>query len=199
MEPPPQPAVSRRLAEKAAKLLNAGKAPPRVKITLPEELKYVLVSDFELVKTRKHLFNLPAKVSITQILSDYSKHVEKLGHNDKVPLSELILGIKDLFNDNIGRQLLYLIEKPQYESITSGAVGDKTAADLYGSAHLLRLMARFNSILTKIKIDEKDDIEFIETGLQDFLAYLETNRAKYFTSKNYVEATEEYLKKANAV
>lgn len=187
-----QPAISRRLADKAARALKEGKEPPRVKITLPTELKYVLASDFELVKTRRHLFNLPAKTTITQILADYNK--DRSGDKNKDTISELMLGVRDLFNEYLGRDLLYAIERPQYESVT----GDKTAtaADLYGSAHLLRLMVKLNDILkNNLKIEEKEDIEFMETGIQDFLEFLDNHRSKYFTSKNYVEATDEYMKK----
>ena len=46
-------------------------------IAIPEELKYVLVSDWDLVTSRKSLFSLPAKTPASTILSDYVKHVEK--------------------------------------------------------------------------------------------------------------------------
>lgn len=46
-------------------------------IVIPEELKYVLVSDWDLVTSRKSLFILPAKVAAATILSDYVRHVEK--------------------------------------------------------------------------------------------------------------------------
>ena len=36
-------------------------------IDLPEELKYVLVNDWDLVVHQKHLFKLPAKVSLIRI------------------------------------------------------------------------------------------------------------------------------------
>ena len=42
---------------------------------------------------------------------------------------------------------------------------------------------------------EESDVRIIESLISEFLQYLEVNRSKYFTSKNYVEATEEYLAK----
>ena len=35
----------------------------------------------------------------------------------------------------------------------------------------------------------------IEENIDDFLTYLEMNRSMFFTSKNYVQATPEYLSK----
>ena len=47
-------------------------------ISIPEELKYVLVSDWDLLTHKKSLFSLPAKISVANILSDYTKNAEKL-------------------------------------------------------------------------------------------------------------------------
>ena len=49
----------------------------KFRIDVPEELKYVLVSDRELITVKKALFGLPAKHSVTSILQEYTKHVEK--------------------------------------------------------------------------------------------------------------------------
>ena len=47
-------------------------------ISIPEELKYVLVSDWDLLTHKKSLFSLPAKITVATILSDYTKNAEKL-------------------------------------------------------------------------------------------------------------------------
>jgi hypothetical protein len=39
----------------------------------------VLVSDLDLVSHHRSLFNLPAKVTVSMILTDFKKHVEKTG------------------------------------------------------------------------------------------------------------------------
>ena len=44
-----------------------------------EELRYVLVSDWDLINHGKSLFTLPAKVTVKNILNDFKKHVEKSG------------------------------------------------------------------------------------------------------------------------
>ena len=50
--------------------------------------------------------------------------------------------------------------------------------------------------LLLLNFREESDVRLIEGIISDFLQYLEVNRTKYFTSKNYVEATDEYLAKA---
>ena len=51
------------------------------------------------------------------------------------------------------------------------------------------------TVLFIVSCREESDVRIIENLISDFLQYLEVNRSKYFTSKNYVEATEEYLAK----
>ena len=51
------------------------------------------------------------------------------------------------------------------------------------------------TVLFIVSCREESDVRIIESLILDFLQYLEVNRSKYFTSKNYVEATEEYLAK----
>ena len=51
------------------------------------------------------------------------------------------------------------------------------------------------SLLSYENFREESDVRLIESIISDFLQYLEVNRSKYFTSKNYVEATEDYLAK----
>ena len=50
-------------------------------LKFPEELRYVLVSDWELLTHKKSLFTLPAKITVNMILADFRKHVDKPGKN----------------------------------------------------------------------------------------------------------------------
>ena len=59
---------------------------------------------------------------------------------------EVTLGLKDFFNAVVGDKLLYKIERAQYnEQLASGG----EPIDVYGSAHLLRLMAKINGLLNR--------------------------------------------------
>ena len=63
----------------------------------------------------------------------------------------MTLGLKDFFNAVVGDKLLYKIERLQYSE--QGAVGGDPI-DVYGSAHLLRLMAKINGLLNRNRQDE---------------------------------------------
>lgn len=45
-------------------------------------------------------------------------------------------------------------------------------------------------------METPEDVGVVSKALREFLAYLEANRSKYFTSKNYEEASEDYLARA---
>ena len=51
-------------------------------------------------------------------------------------------------------------------------------------------------IAIKLSAEIQFFIQVIEDSLDDFLTYLDMNRSMFFTSKNYVPATNEYLTKA---
>jgi mortality factor 4-like protein 1 len=163
----------------------------KFRIEIPEELKYVLVSDGELVSQKK-LFGLPAKMSVGTILSDYVKHVEKLQLDNIGAVSEVILGIKEFFNSTVCLQLLYKQEKPQYANKV--AKENVAPSDIYGSPHLLRLMVKIGPLLNQSTIDatSESNVGLIENVIGDFLIYLEANRSRLFTSKNYTESVDEY-------
>jgi len=173
-------------------------------ISIPEELKYVLVSDWDLLTHKKSLFSLPAKITVANILTDYIKNADKLASDGKNSMTQIRLsmikevahGIKGFFDAFIGTQLLYNNERVQFHDEILKDTSGKAPSDIYGSAHLLRLMVRIGGLLDRYNIREESDVRLIEGIISDFLQYLEVNRTKYFTSKNYVEATDEYLAKA---
>ena len=70
----------------------------------------------------------------------------------------------------------------------------KKPSDVYGSAHLLRLMTKISDMLSMTPILDESGIKLIENILGQFLDFLDSNLSKFFTSKNYSEASEEYLK-----
>jgi mortality factor 4-like protein 1 len=165
-------------------------------IQVPEELKFVLVSDWDLVVHKKSLFAIPAKTPASAIINDFVKHVEKNNKAKLDTVQEVMLGISDVFNDVLSTELLYKLERPQWDKSSKE---DKESIDIYGSAHLLRLMVKLNPILNESAVcNNESDVALVENVISEFLAFLENNRAKYFTSKNYSEASEDYLDKLAA-
>ena len=69
----------------------------RFRVDIPEELKYVLISDHNLVCLKKSLFGLPAKTSVSNILSEYAKHAEKNQLENALAIVEIMSGLKGLY------------------------------------------------------------------------------------------------------
>ncbi len=164
----------------------------RFKIEIPEELKYVLVSDMELITVKKTLFGLPAKFSVSGILNEYVKYMEKSQPESAHGVSEVMQGIKDIFDEIVGPQLLYTSEKPQYNEKV--AKDEQPPSATYGSAHLLRLMVKIGPLLNRSSFDNSSEsnVNHVEGIICDFLSYMESNRSRLFTSKNYTENAEDY-------
>ena len=59
-------------------------------MSIPEELKYVLVSDWDLLTHKKSLFALPAKITVANILSEYVKNAQKLAAGNQFIIYLLI-------------------------------------------------------------------------------------------------------------
>ena len=55
-------------------------------------------------------------------------------------------------------------------------------------------MVKMGGLLNQSAILEDSGVQLIENILGQFLQFLDDNRPRYFTSKNYFEATEDYLK-----
>ena len=58
-------------------------------------------------------------------------------------------------------------------------------------------LCHWPDLIHEIGAGEEEPTKLIETTLADLLKYLEANRSKLFTSKNYIEASDLYLKKAD--
>lgn len=164
-------------------------------IDVPQELKHVIVNDWDLVVHQKHLFKVPAKVTVSNIIEQYIVH---LNSQDITPVkrsvaTEVIKGLGEYFNVSVGPQLLYNVEKLQYQEDCESA-GAVQPVDIYGSAHLLRLMVKIGGYLSCFDYQDQS-CRVIEEHIDDFLTYLDMNRSMFFTSKNYAPASVEYIAK----
>ncbi len=88
-------------------------------------------------------------------------------------------------------------ERPQFVSARK-AHPTRRPSEIYGGAHLVRLLARLDGYLNKTSIQKGSDVELVEAGLEGLVTFLETSSGKYFTSRNYFEADENYLKSASS-
>lgn len=166
-----------------------------VKIKIPDDLKPVLVDDWDLITRQKMLVSLPCKMSVDDIIEDYIKtKTAKTSFVNKDPMIETMSGCKDYFNVMLGTQLLYKFERPQYGEIKA-ELPDKPMSSIYGPIHFLRLFVRLGAMLAYTSLDERS-VHILLNHIHDFLKYLSKNGQTYFKIANYEIAPPDYHRKA---
>lgn len=117
---------------------------------MPDNLKSLLVDDWENVTKNQQVVALPAKVSVNQILHAYVEE-EKLKRASPAEvdvLEEVIQGIREYFDKSLDKILLYRFEREQYHLLqkrrqAGSDLADKDPLDIYGAEHLTRLFGEF--------------------------------------------------------
>ena len=126
---------------------------PAVRLPISDHLKALLVDDWENVTKNLSLVPLPAPHPVSEILSTYfeeEKMKRRVGSAEMDLLEEIVAGVKEYFNQSIGRILLYRFEREQYFEIRKLWEGEggkdwegKGPADAYGAEHLCRLFGEY--------------------------------------------------------
>lgn len=162
-----------------------------IKIKIPDELKPWLVDDWEMINRQHKLVDLPAKMTVEQIIEEYCKKSTKSNTSNKeVSVPDVANGILEYFNVMLGSQLLYKVERPQYSEILKQHNGKKMS-QIYGSVHLLRLFVKLGSVLAFTTLDDKS-IQVLIGHLTDFLKYLSKNITTLFSTSLFVNSTSDY-------
>ena len=125
-----------------------------MRIVIPDNLKSLLVDDWENITKNQQVVALPAKCSVNQIFEEYEaeEKPKRTTGADTDVLEEVISGIKEYFDKALDKILLYKSEREQYRSIRkewekgSGDMADKSPLDVYGAEHLTRLFGMCSPI-----------------------------------------------------
>ena len=119
---------------------------------MPDNLKSILVDDWEKVTKDSKLAAVPSPKPITLFLNEYydfESNYRRAGSADADLLEEFVAGIKEYFNKAIGRILLYRFERQQFHDVHKqiesghGEHAGQTFCDMYGCEHLLRLFGKW--------------------------------------------------------
>jgi mortality factor 4-like protein 1 len=167
---------------------------PEITIAIPKDLKSRLVDDWHAINTQQKLVELPAKVTVDDIVKQYVQHKKSKSSNKGISCEDISNGILEYFNVMLGSQLLYKVERTQYSDILN-QYPDKPMSQIYGSFHLLRLFVKLGPVLSFTTLD-KANIRVLIGHLGDFLKFLEMKSDDLFSMTSYsYPQTSEYLRR----
>ncbi|KAL4941238.1 hypothetical protein BDV06DRAFT_194953 [Aspergillus oleicola] len=175
---------------------------PSVRIVMPDNLKSLLVDDWENVTKNQQVVALPAKSSVNEILDDYLKEEKpkRTGSSDWDVLEEVIMGVRDYFDKSLDKILLYRFEREQYRALRKkweSETAGKGPLDIYGAEHLTRLFATMPELIAQTNMDLQSTNRLREE-LSKFTIWLSKNSNNYFATR-YMTASNEYIEKSRGV
>lgn len=167
-----------------------------INIQIPKELKTYLVDDWHAINSQHKLAELPAKITVEEIVDKYKQHKKAKSSGKGQSCEDISNGILEYFNVMLGSQLLYKVERMQYADMLQ-KYPDKPMSQIYGAFHLLRLFVKLGAVLSFTTLD-KNNIHVLIGHFAEFLKYLEGEQKEFFnmTSFNFPQ-TSEYLRRAN--
>ncbi|KAJ5564328.1 Chromatin modification-related protein eaf3 [Penicillium frequentans] len=166
-------------------------ARPSIRIVMPDNIKSLIVDDWERVTKNGSVVQLPHAKSVYQILQDWrAEELPKRHHVDVSVMDEVIAGLSEYFEVVIDKLLLYRYERHQYRVLKKKYFNnkDKTPLHVYGAEHLIRLMSLLPELLAQTNMEYKSTGRSHEE-LSKFSIWLSRNSEKYFLTK-YVPANE---------
>jgi len=166
-------------------------------IPLSDELKTVLVDDFDYIGRQRKLLQVPSRYTVDDLINAYyesRKSVDGASEEQLLGAEEVCRGLKDYFNSTLGSQLLYKFERVQYADTLKENTG-VPMAQLYGPVHLLRLLTKLGPMLSAADI-EKDAMDKLVGHVEDFIGYMHKHKETLYQIEDYGTATPEYHRRA---
>ncbi|KAF2857842.1 hypothetical protein K470DRAFT_266535 [Piedraia hortae CBS 480.64] len=169
-------------------------AGPKMKPFMPDNLKLLLVDDWEKITKGELVAYLPSPTPVSNFLHDYETWATAShqrvrsdtpdSDSDRAisDMKEVISGIKDLFNSALGRALLYREERRQYIYFRHNYLGAQ-ASDYYGCEHLLRLLVSLPEMISRANM-ERDVIVKTRRELVPMIVWL-SDRIDVYLSTGY--------------
>ncbi|KYG40336.1 hypothetical protein M433DRAFT_160567 [Acidomyces richmondensis BFW] len=176
---------------------------PAIRLFMPDNLKSLLVDDWEKVTKDQKLAPVPSPVPVSQFLHEYRAAElpnRRPGSADADILEEVIAGIREYFNKALGRILLYRFERGQFYEMHrlieagSGEHAGKGLVEVYGCEHLLRLFVSMPDLIAHTNMDQPSVSRLREeiTKMTQWLA----KRVDRYLANEYVHAGTDYLESA---
>ncbi|KAK5958637.1 Esa1p-associated factor [Knufia fluminis] len=164
---------------------------PSIRFAIPDNLKNLLVDDWENITKTGLLVPLPSKAPANFIIDSYfqeEKQHRSLGPECEI-LEEFCMGMKVYFERALGKILLYRAERPQlsevrkwWESGTNKDWEGKGVGDCYGGEHLARLLVNMPELIAQTNMDAQS-VQRLKEELTKFTVWLSRNSEKLFVAK----------------
>lgn len=164
---------------------------PEISMVVPDQLKSLLVDDWEHVTKEHRLVSLPRDPNVVDVLKMYRDFVpaKAPGSAEADIFDEVLSGIKLYFDRSLGNILLYRFERQQYAEIRK-AHPDKAMSEVYGAEHLLRLFVSLPGLIAQTNMDAQS-VSVLKNHLEDFMRFLAKKQNELF-SGSYEDASPRY-------
>ncbi|KAJ5585539.1 Chromatin modification-related protein eaf3 [Penicillium hispanicum] len=166
---------------------------PSVRIVMPDNLKSLLVDDWERVTKNGTIVSLPAPKPIRQILQDWRDEEAPKREDNRIDievLDEVVAGLSEYFDKMLDKILLYRYERPQYRVFRKKYqdIPGKGPIDVYGAEHLIRLFSSLPELIAQTNMDLQATSRMREE-ISKLSMWLSKNSEKYFRTE-YISATD---------
>ncbi|KAJ5369805.1 Chromatin modification-related protein eaf3 [Penicillium cataractarum] len=173
---------------------------PSIRIVMPDNLKALIVDDWERVTKNGAVIRLPAPKPVRQILQEWRDEEAPKRLESRIDvdvLDEVNAGILEYFDTMLDKLLLYRYERPQYRMFRkkfANTPGGKGPVDVYGAEHLIRLFSLLPELLAQTNMDLQAT-QRLREELSKFSLWLSKNSEKYFRT-DYISAEDYYVKQS---
>lgn len=174
---------------------------PSIRIVMPDNLKALIVDDWERVTKNSSVVKLPAEKTIRQIFQDWRSEEEPKRKGNRIDmdvLDEVIAGMMEYFDKMLDKILLYRYERPQYRMLRKKHHPNpgEGPVDVYGAEHLIRLFSLLPELLAQTNMDLQST-QRLREELSKFSLWLSKHSEKYFRTE-YIPVEETYEKSPKA-
>lgn len=172
-------AVKAKTYENVLEAVKRNSAEAINEIIISEDLKNVLRDDTRIVNGQNKLYNIPAKLTVAEVIEDYTatKRLDA-AHSSGITIGMVFQGIIQYFEVILACKLLYESENVQYEQILHKYPGS-AMSELYPPVYLLRLLVQFNKFIADAKRD-RESLQWIISQINDFTVYLAQRKSNLF-------------------
>jgi len=148
----------------------------KIKIKLPASFHPFLLTDHENVTRNNLVYKLPVRWTTEKIAREFV--ASGSGRAEKSCFLEYGRTIQEFMDQSVACKLLYPHERRQAREVLKRDP-DRRLSDVYGAAHLLRMLTVFGGLLSQCYL-EQVHVDETEKTSEKFFAFLEKNSGKYF-------------------